>query len=141
MGGEHVNGAPTDPESAFQTDAASLLARDGRLRALARALVRDPATADDLAQEAWLALLERGSGVRALSAWLATLVRRAATRERRDRTRRERREAAAARGGSSSRKRSTSVVRSGSARPASAPTTRARSSSRCLLYTSPSPRD
>ena len=34
------------------------------LRSLARSLVRDSATADDLAQDAWTSLAEHGSGRR-----------------------------------------------------------------------------
>src|SRR5262245_4977138 len=68
------------------------LAHDRRLRALARELVRDASTADDLVQDAWLALLERGTDVRSLSSWLATVARRLATRERRSGARRARRE-------------------------------------------------
>ena len=74
-----------------------LLERDGRLRALARALVRDAGAADDLVQDTWLAWLERGASARSLPAWLATLVRRAATRTRRTDERRARREGIVAR--------------------------------------------
>ncbi len=79
------------------TDPALLLAHDGRLRALARELVRDGGAAEDLAQETWLAALERGADVRSLPAWLATVARRLATKERRSLARRERREESVAR--------------------------------------------
>ncbi len=62
--------------------------------ALARSLCDDRATADDVAQDAWVAALSRPprhGG--ALRAWFATLVRRRAANVRRDAFRRARREA------------------------------------------------
>ncbi len=57
----------------------TLLQNSGWVRALARSLVADPATADDIAQQAWLRAAEmppKHAGN--LRAWLATLVRTAA---------------------------------------------------------------
>ncbi len=55
-----------------------------QLRALARQLVRDPSSADDLVQEAWLAALDQRRGaVRELGAWLRTVVRNLAARSAR----------------------------------------------------------
>jgi len=73
-------------------DPADLLAHDHRLRALARALVLDGASADDLAQETWLAALRRGADMRSASAWLGTVARRMAGRMQRGEARRARRE-------------------------------------------------
>ncbi|MEQ1895561.1 MAG: RNA polymerase sigma factor, partial [Planctomycetota bacterium] len=78
-------------------DPATLLAQDHRLRSLARALVRDAHAADDLAQEAWVAALESHGPIRAAPAWLATVLRRAATRGRRGEERRARHEQHSAR--------------------------------------------
>ena len=56
-----------------------LLAQMGWVRDLARALVRDPALAEDVAQEAWLTATLRPprsyEGEGGLRAWLATVVR------------------------------------------------------------------
>jgi len=60
------------------------------LRALARGLVLDDATADDLVQEAWLAALEQPRDrVRNMTAWLRTVMRNIASRNRRRRARRQ----------------------------------------------------
>lgn len=70
-----------------------LLAHAGWVQALARRLVHDQATADDLVQETWLAALEqrwRGSGPS--RAWLATVLRNAAHRRARGDASRGRRE-------------------------------------------------
>jgi RNA polymerase sigma-70 factor (ECF subfamily) len=67
------------------------------LSGLARGLVREPGAAEDLAQETWLAALERRpSG--ALRPWLATVVRRILCLRRRGEARRRERERCAARG-------------------------------------------
>ncbi|MBL9075858.1 MAG: sigma-70 family RNA polymerase sigma factor [Planctomycetes bacterium] len=75
----------------------TLLAETDHVTALARALVADAATADDVAQATWLDVLraERRSIVDP-RAWLATIVRRRALRARRTEARRSRRERLAA---------------------------------------------
>jgi len=78
-------------------DPTALLTHDGHLRALARALVREASAADDLAQDAWLAALEARVEARSWPAWLATVARRLATKERRTSARRAQREERAAR--------------------------------------------
>ena len=78
----------------FQTNAAFV-------RRLARRLIRDEAAAEDLAQDAWVAALERPpkeageSG--GLRAWLAAVMRNQASLRLRRRERRERRESLVAR--------------------------------------------
>lgn len=74
----------------------ALLAEADHVTALARALVLDPATADDVAQATWMDVLraQRHSIVDP-RAWLATIVRRRAMRARRSETRRCRHERAA----------------------------------------------
>lgn len=85
------------------TDAAkptidALLAHRPWVRSLARSLVADPAGADDLEQQVWLATLRSPPrNVESPRAWLATVARNAARRLHRGDTRRQRREAAAAR--------------------------------------------
>jgi RNA polymerase sigma-70 factor (ECF subfamily) len=65
-------------------DDRDLEALSAQLRALARQLVRDPSSADDLVQEAWLAALDQRRGaVRELGAWLRTVVRNLAARSAR----------------------------------------------------------
>jgi DNA-directed RNA polymerase specialized sigma24 family protein len=58
------------------TTAERLLEQAPRLRDLARQLVKDPHTADDLVQETWLTAIQRPlpDGL-ALRAWLATVLR------------------------------------------------------------------
>ncbi len=69
------------------------------IRRLARSLVRDDASADDLAQQAQLAALEKPGSVRgALAPWLSRVTRNFASRGWRDAARRAAREQAAARG-------------------------------------------
>lgn len=80
-------------------DPDELLAELVWVRELARALVRDPATADDLVQDTWLAATTRPPreiGSAGLRGWLATVVRNLARREARSSARRLRREQAAA---------------------------------------------
>src|SRR6185503_17221474 len=77
-------------------DPAALLRADRRLRELARQLVNDPGTAEDLAQETWLAALASGE-IRFLPGWLATVVRRLSRDERRGTERRDQREQIVAR--------------------------------------------
>lgn len=74
----------------------ALLSHRAWVRALASALAQ-PADADDLEQEAWLAALERPPEGIAPKAWLATVLRRAAAKMRRTVFRRAVRERAAAR--------------------------------------------
>lgn len=58
-----------------------LLAHADWVRALARALVADPAGADDLVQETWLAALDRPPAhAQDLRAWLGTVLRNLARR-------------------------------------------------------------
>ena len=72
----------------------SLLAHDDFVRRLARQLLRDASAADDVGQQAWLAVLQRPAGAggepQSWRAFLATLVRRLCRRQQR----RERREQA-----------------------------------------------
>lgn len=75
-----------------------LIAHADALRVLARRLVADDATADDLLQDACLAAIERPpSDEVPLRAWLARVIRNLAARSHRDRARRKRREEAASR--------------------------------------------
>jgi RNA polymerase sigma-70 factor (ECF subfamily) len=71
-----------------------LLAQEGWLRRLARALVADASLADDVAQETWARVLERPpQSVEAPRAWLARVARRVVgerVRADRNRARRER---------------------------------------------------
>lgn len=70
-----------------------LLSHGGFIRALARDLVRDDATADDVAQEVMLAALRRPPATdRPVRPWLATVVRNAASKLRRGEARRSARE-------------------------------------------------
>ena len=79
-------------------DPAELLAQRAWLRSLALRLVGDPAEADDLVQEAWVAAVERPPEKReALGAWLASVVKNRAVMGRRGAGRRARRERASAR--------------------------------------------
>src|SRR5688572_18901231 len=84
--------------SASQThDLDALLAHAGWARKLAARLVHDAAGADDLAQDAWVAALERPPAPgRPLRRWLAAVMRNLARESRRARARREVRERAAA---------------------------------------------
>src|SRR5262252_3928011 len=67
--------APVDPEH--------LLAEDPFVRGLARHLLRDPDAADDLAQQTWLAALQRGPRGIPLRHWLVAVMRRLCARDRR----------------------------------------------------------
>jgi len=74
----------------------ALLAEADHVTALARALVTDPATADDVAQATWMDVLRaRRHSIVDPRAWLATIVRRRALRARRSETRRAHHERAA----------------------------------------------
>lgn len=76
----------------------ALLAHREWARGLARALVRDPADADDLEQTAWLEAIRRPPARdEGLRGWFATLLRRRARDRWREGERRGRREAATAR--------------------------------------------
>lgn len=81
---------PADP-----ADLEALLAQERPLRALCRALVQGAIDGDDLAQETWLAALQRPPE-RAPRAWLRRVARNLAARHQRNATRRARREANAA---------------------------------------------
>lgn len=68
------------------------------LRALARALVREPADADDVVQETWVAYLQAPpSRLDSLGGWLSTVLRRRASNRRRESGRRTLHEQAARR--------------------------------------------
>lgn len=75
----------------------ALLQQDGFVRALARSLLADRASADDVAQEAWLTALERGGEADSLPRWLAGVVKNLSVKRRRGEERRARRERASAR--------------------------------------------
>ncbi len=76
-----------------------LLAHVPRLRALARSLVTDPATADDLLQETWTAAMAHPPAAeRPLGPWLGRVLRNAARQRRRGDARRTVREERTARG-------------------------------------------
>ncbi|HEX6884454.1 MAG TPA: sigma-70 family RNA polymerase sigma factor [Planctomycetota bacterium] len=74
----------------------SLLARDRWVRSLARRLAADPATAEDLAQETWLAALSARHARPGERPWLARVLRNAWKDHLRGLGRRQRRERAAA---------------------------------------------
>ncbi|MGH9361416.1 MAG: RNA polymerase sigma factor, partial [Thermoanaerobaculia bacterium] len=79
-------------------DPAHLLRRTAWLKSLARSLVADEARADDVAQEAWLALLRSPPDhPQATASWLRSVVRKLAFRSHRAESRRERHERLAAR--------------------------------------------
>ncbi|HEX6886003.1 MAG TPA: sigma-70 family RNA polymerase sigma factor [Planctomycetota bacterium] len=85
-----------DPRSAPGPEA--LLGQADFVRALARSLLADPGAADDVAQEAFVACLERPPAQPgALRGWLASVVRKRASLWRRGEARRAGREASAAR--------------------------------------------
>ncbi len=76
---------------------AAFLEHGAFLRRLALALSADPAEAEDVTQEAFLAMADRaGSPPESIRAWLATVTRRSLARRRRTEERRARREAARA---------------------------------------------
>jgi len=75
----------------------ALLERDHALRALARGLLSDAHAAEDVAQEAWLAALQRGERAASLPGWFAGVVRNLAGKRRRGEERRSRRERDSAR--------------------------------------------
>ncbi|MCB9915074.1 MAG: RNA polymerase sigma factor [Planctomycetes bacterium] len=84
------------PELSLNED--RLLEHMAWVRALARELVRDPGTADDLAQETWLAFLRaRPDTDRPLRPWLARVLRNAAGLTARRGANRDAREATVAR--------------------------------------------
>ncbi|MEZ6014711.1 MAG: sigma-70 family RNA polymerase sigma factor [Planctomycetota bacterium] len=71
-------------------------ALDSELRRLARRLVQDAASADDVVQEAWVAAL-RENGIEHPASWMRSVTRRLASAERRTRERRQQAEVEAAR--------------------------------------------
>ena len=82
-----------------QLGRAEIDAQTVALRRLARRLVRDPASADDLVQDAWLASLERAPDrFTSRDGWLKTVVRTLAVRRYVSDSRRQHREHAVARG-------------------------------------------
>jgi RNA polymerase sigma-70 factor (ECF subfamily) len=86
-----VRDVPNHPES--------LLLHGPRLRALARKLVGDESSADDLVQETWVRALEHGPGhMTSLWRWLSTVLRNLASDDRRLEAHRAQRERAVARG-------------------------------------------
>ncbi len=83
---------PMDADSTSQLER-ELLTHTGWLRALARSLVADLATADDLVQETWLAALRRPPRERGnLRAWLGRVLKNAAFQRARSEGRRVQRE-------------------------------------------------
>ncbi|MEO0649540.1 MAG: sigma factor, partial [Planctomycetota bacterium] len=75
-----------------------LLAQAQWVRDLARRLVRDPDVADDVVQEAWVAVLEHPPAeLRSPRAFVATIVRRLVLQRARGEARRHRREEVSAR--------------------------------------------
>ncbi|MFO0984645.1 MAG: sigma-70 family RNA polymerase sigma factor [Planctomycetota bacterium] len=75
-----------------------LAAHDQFVRTLARRLISDAHLAEDLAQEAWVAVLRQSPAtLHALRAWLGTVTRNFARQALRGRARREARERVAAR--------------------------------------------
>src|SRR5687768_11086901 len=73
--------APSGARPASDED---LVALTRELRRLARRLVSDDASADDLVQEAWLIALEDSAGsTRNIVAWLRTILRNLALRKAR----------------------------------------------------------
>ena len=78
-------------------DLEQLLAGSRWVRALARGLVRDASSADDVVQDAWVVALSRPAAERDPGAWLAGVARHLARRAARSAARQRRREAAAAR--------------------------------------------
>ncbi len=85
----------SDPSAQVPLEA--LLSEAGWLRALAQSLVSDPATADDLVQETWLAALQHPPSVdRPLRPWLRTVLENFARMRRRGEGARAARERATA---------------------------------------------
>jgi RNA polymerase sigma factor (sigma-70 family) len=80
-----------------QHELEELLAGARWVRGLARGLVRDAASADDVSQDAWVAALTRPAQAREPRAWLAGVVRHLSRREARSQERRRARELATAR--------------------------------------------
>ncbi len=76
-----------------------LLVHAGWLRVLARTLVADAATADDLVQETWVAALAHPPREGAERPWLARVLRNFARQRRRKEGRREQHERASAQQG------------------------------------------
>ncbi len=75
----------------------AIISESGWIRALARRLVRDDASADDVVQQTYIAALETPLDERTVRGWLKTVVRNFSFRKQRDEQRRHRRELAAAR--------------------------------------------
>jgi RNA polymerase sigma-70 factor (ECF subfamily) len=94
--------ADSEPKPLAEGATDRFQADDRFVRSLARRLLRDPQTADDAAQDTWLAALLAGPAPGLLDGltrgWLATVVRNFALQTLRGRQRRLRREQAVARG-------------------------------------------
>ena len=81
------------------SDTQALLAETRALRTLARSLVGDPDSADDLVQGTWLAALRSRPPVEGVGRWLRGILRNLLRQERRSTERRMRRERDVARAG------------------------------------------
>lgn len=82
--------APAEPSLAHLQEHTAFIQR------VARALVQDAATADDLVQEAWIAALQAKGPIRSPRAWFSTVLRNLARQRFRTDARRDRREEASA---------------------------------------------
>lgn len=91
---------PTPTADPLLADPATILAHDGFVRAIARRLLRDDSSADDVAQETWLAAVRSDAGARTRGTWhgwLRVITERLAKLHRRREERRLARERRAAR--------------------------------------------
>lgn len=79
-----------NPQSAQKLNA--LLEHGGWVRALARSLVADPSTADDVEQKAWLAALEGPDSIRNPRSWFGGVIRNLSGMHWREQKARDRRE-------------------------------------------------
>ncbi|MFK5956203.1 MAG: sigma-70 family RNA polymerase sigma factor [Planctomycetota bacterium] len=80
------------PETPTTQKIQALLEQGGWVRALARSLVADPATADDVEQMAWLAAVERTDSIRNPKSWFGGVVRNLTGMHWREQKARNRRE-------------------------------------------------
>src|SRR6188472_1037136 len=81
----------------LDSDLVSFLTHDRFVRSLARSLVRDSSTLDDVVQETWWAAIRKQPGSdRSLRPWLARVARNFALKIRRGESRRHEREVVAA---------------------------------------------
>lgn len=79
-----------NPQNAQKLEA--LLEHSRWVRALARSLVSDPATADDVEQKAWIAAIERSDSIRNPKSWFGGVVRNLVGMHWREQKARDRRE-------------------------------------------------